>query len=162
MALAPGLRLSLVPYPSSFRMGLEPLSEAPLRALQLLALPFLVVLAEAVCLRGFFPGRRYASKATCAALPPVRRLSFVLGDISFWLSFGLCLRIPLAPCNYRHAYCGPHCGRESERVLASLLGSSPSGVRLLSRVLFLSLRPSRSRSSIPSLAPSWWRGAHLR
>ena len=32
--LAPGLRLSLVPCPRSFRMGLEPLSEAPLSALQ--------------------------------------------------------------------------------------------------------------------------------
>ena len=30
--------------------------------------------------------------------------------------------------------CGPHCGCESARVLASLIGSSPSGVRHLSRV----------------------------
>ena len=104
----------------------------------------------------FFPDRRYASKATCPALPPIRGLSFVLGDISFWLGFGLYLGILLAPCGFRRAYCGPHCGRESERVLASLLGSSPSGVRHLSRVLFLSLGLSRSRSPIPSLAPSWW------
>ena len=53
MALAPGLRLFLVPYPTSFRMGFVPLSEAPLSALQLPALPFLVVLAEAAGLRGF-------------------------------------------------------------------------------------------------------------
>ena len=104
----------------------------------------------------FFPDRRYVPKAPCPALPPVRRLSFVLGDISFWLGFGLCLGILLAPCGCRRACCGPHCGRESERVLASLLGSSPSGVRHLSRILFLSLTPSRSRSPIPSLAPSWW------
>ena len=51
MTLAPGLRLSLVPYPRS--MGLEPLSEAPLSALQLPARSFLVVLAEAASLREF-------------------------------------------------------------------------------------------------------------
>ena len=53
MTLALGLRLSLVPYPRSFRMGLEPLSEAPLSALQLPAHSFLVVLAEAASLREF-------------------------------------------------------------------------------------------------------------
>ena len=49
MTLAPGLRLSLVPYHSSFRMGLE----APISALQPPAHSFLVVLAEAACLREF-------------------------------------------------------------------------------------------------------------
>ena len=49
--LAPGLRLSLAPYRRSCRMGLEPLSEAPLCALQPLAPSFLVVLAEAACLQ---------------------------------------------------------------------------------------------------------------
>ena len=45
--LATGLGLSLVPYPRSCRMRLEPRSEAPLCALQLLAPSFRVVLAEA-------------------------------------------------------------------------------------------------------------------
>ena len=94
-----------------------------------------------------FHVRRYDSRATCSALPPVSRLSFVLGEFSFWLGFGLCLTILLAPWGCRRAYCGPHCGRESARVLASLLGPSPSGVRYLS--------PCRSRSLIPSLTPSW-------
>ena len=76
----------------------------------------------------FFPDCRYTSKATCTALPPVRRLSFVLGNISFWLGFGLCLKILFAPCGCRRAYCGPHCGHKSARVLASLIGSSSSGV----------------------------------
>ena len=162
ITLAPGLRLSLVPYPRSFRMGLEPLSEAPLSALQLPAHSFLVVLAEAASLREFlvsplfFPDRGYASKATCTALPPVRRLSFVLGNISFWLGFGLCLRILFAPCGCQRAYCGPHCGRESARVLASLNSFFPfRGPTPISR-LFLGWRPCRSRSPIPSLAPSWW------
>ena len=53
MTLPPGLRLSLVPYPRSFRMGLEPLSEAPLSALQLPARSFLVVLTVAASLREF-------------------------------------------------------------------------------------------------------------
>ena len=49
--LATGLGLSLVPYPRSCQMGLEPLSEAPLCALQPLAASFRVVLAEAAGLR---------------------------------------------------------------------------------------------------------------
>ena len=102
----------------------------------------------------FFPDHRCASKATCPALPPIRRLSFVLGVIS-WLGFGLCLGILLAPCGCQRVYCGPHCSHESVRVLASILGSYPSGVRHLSRILFLSFGPCRSRSPIPSLAPSW-------
>ena len=48
---APDLGLSLATSPRSCRMGLEPLSEAPLCALQPLAPSFLVVLAEATCLR---------------------------------------------------------------------------------------------------------------
>ena len=82
----------------------------------------------------FFPDRRFGYKATCIALAPVCRLSFVLGPISFWMGFALCLRILFAPCGCQRAYCGPHCGRESARVIASLLGSSPSGVQHLSRV----------------------------
>ena len=77
--------------------------------------------------------RRYDSRSTCSALPHVSRLSFVLGEFS-WLGFGLCLAILLAPWGCRHAYCGPHCGSESARVLPSLLGPSPLGVRHLSRV----------------------------
>ena len=49
--LATGLGLSLVPYPRSCWMGLEPRSEAPLCALQPLASSLQVVLAEAVDLR---------------------------------------------------------------------------------------------------------------
>ena len=49
--LATGLGLSLVPYPRSCRMGLEPRSEAPICALQLLAPSFQVVLAESAGLR---------------------------------------------------------------------------------------------------------------
>ena len=53
MTIASGLRLSWVPYPSSFRMGLEPLSEAPLSGLQLPVGSFLLVLAEAASLWEF-------------------------------------------------------------------------------------------------------------
>ena len=49
--LATGLGLSLVPYPSSCRLGLEPRSVAPLCALQPLAPSFRVVLTEAAGLR---------------------------------------------------------------------------------------------------------------
>ena len=142
MAPAQGLRLFLVPYPSSFRMGFVPPSEAPLSAVQLPALPFLVVLIEAAGLRGsgihplFFPASGYASMPTCFALAPVRRLSLVLGPISFWMGFAPYLRILFAPCGCRRTYCGPHCARESERVLASILGSSPSWVSHRFRVCY--------------------------
>ena len=82
----------------------------------------------------YFHDRRYDSRATCSALHPVSWLSFVLGEFSLRLGFGLCLTVLLAPWGCRHDYCGPHCCRESARVLASLLGPSPSGVRHLSRV----------------------------
>ena len=49
--LAMGLGLSLVPYPRSCRIGLEPRLEAPLCALQPLAPSFRVALAEAAGLR---------------------------------------------------------------------------------------------------------------
>ena len=49
--LATGLGLSLVPYPSSCRLGLEPRSVAPLCALQPLAPAFRVVLTDAAGLR---------------------------------------------------------------------------------------------------------------
>ena len=49
--LPTGLGLSLVPYPSSCRLGLEPRSVAPLCALQPLAPSFRVVLTEAAGLR---------------------------------------------------------------------------------------------------------------
>ena len=49
--LATGLGLSLVPYPSSCRLGLEPWSVAPLCALQPLAPSFRVVLTEAAGFR---------------------------------------------------------------------------------------------------------------
>ena len=140
--LAPGLGFSLAPYPRSCRMGLEPLSEAPLapcsrwRLLSWWSSLWLHVFGSYWISPLCFHDRRYASRSTCSALPPVSRLSFVLGEFSFWLGFGLCLTILLAPWGCRHAYCGPHCGSESARVLASLLGPSPSGVQLLSRVCF--------------------------
>ena len=81
-----------------------------------------------------FHGCRLTSRPTCSAHPPVSRLSFVLGEFSFWLGFGLCLTILLAPWGCRRAYCGPHFGSESAKVVASLLGPSPSGVRHLFRV----------------------------
>ena len=51
MTLATGLGLSLVPYPSSCRLGFEPRSVAPLCALQPLAPSFRVVLTKAAGLR---------------------------------------------------------------------------------------------------------------
>ena len=74
---------------------------------------------------------------------------------SGWAST-LCLRFLFAPCSCRRAY-----WRSSlrPRVFESS-GLSPGffpfrGQAPVSR-LFLSLRPRRSRSPIPSLAPSWW------
>ena len=69
MTLAPGLKLSLVPYPRS--MGLEPLLEAPLSALQLPARSFLVVLAEAASLREFLDLSFVLPIHHCSDLLPV-------------------------------------------------------------------------------------------
>ena len=80
------------------------------------------------------PGRRSVSRFTYSALPPVSRLFFGLAAFSFGWGFGLCLTILLAPCGCRCACCDPPCGRESARVLPSLLGPSSSGVCHLSRV----------------------------
>ena len=44
----------------------------------------------------------------------------------------------------------------SQREFFPLLGPSPSGVCHFFSRLFLCWRPCRSRSLIPSLAPSWW------
>ena len=72
------------------------------------------------------------------------------------------MRLRPLPDDSLGAYCDPPCGSESARVLPSLLGPSLSawsfpfgGLPPFSR-LFLSWRPCRSRSLIPSLAPSWW------
>ena len=151
MALDLGLRLSW--------MGLEPLSEAPLSALQPPAPSFLVVLAEAACLRKLLdlsivlPWLWIRFSVHLAALPHVRRLSFVLGNIPFWFGFGRCLIFLFAPYGCRRAYCGPHCGCEASRVLVSHFGSSPSGGPTPVSCLFLSLRPCRSLSIPFALSP---------
>ena len=80
----------------------------------------------------------------------VSRLSFELGNISFWLGFGRCLIFLIVPCGCRRSYCGPRC--DSARVLWFFPFRGPSHVSSL----FLSLRPCRSRSPIPSLAPFRW------
>ena len=78
--LAAGLGLSLVPYPRSCRLGLEPRSEAPLCALQPRAPSFRVVLTEAAGLQRLLD---LSFVLPCSALPPAGRLSFVIGDFSF-------------------------------------------------------------------------------
>ena len=142
-------------------MGLEPLSEAPLCDLQPLV-PFSWWSSLRLCVFGgywIYPmcvhGRRLAFRATCSALPPVSRLSFVLGEFSLWLGFGLCLLILLAPWVCGCTYCGPRCGGESARDLASAWSFPFRGPTCISH-LFLSWGPCRSRSLIPSLAPAWW------
>ena len=93
MALDHGLRLSLVIYNRSFRMGFEPLSEASLRALQLPArFSWWSSLGQRVFVSSwlsplFFPVRWLVYMTTCFALAPVRRLPFVLGPISFRMGF---------------------------------------------------------------------------
>ena len=102
------------------------------------------------------PDRRSASRFSYPALTPVSRLSFRLGEFSFGCGFRLFLSVLLAPWGCRCACCYPPRGCESARVLPSLLGPSPSGVCHFFSRLFLCWRSCRSRSLIPSLAPSWW------
>ena len=147
--------------PRSFRVGFEPLSEASLHALQL---PARSSWWSSLRQRNFgsswlsplfFPGRWYGYMTTCIALDPVRRLSFVLGPISFWMVFDP-LSILFAPCSCRCAYWWSSL---RPRVFESS-GLSPGFFPFRGETpvscLFLSLRPRRSRSPIPSLALSWW------
>ena len=104
----------------------------------------------------FFHGRRYDSRATCAALPPVSRLSFVLGGFSFGLGFGLCLTDSLGALGLPARLLWPSLRpRVCESSSLSTWSFPFRGPTPISR-LFLSWRPCRSRSLIPSLAPSWW------
>ena len=61
----------------------------------------------------------------------------------------------MAPWGCRRAFCGPHCGRESARVLPSLLGPSFSGPNTY--LAFVPQLEALSESLTHSiLAPSWW------
>ena len=93
--------------------------------------------------------RRSTSGSTCSVLPPVSRLSFVLGEFSFGCGFGLCLGLParLLWPSLRQRVC------ESSTIST---WSFPFGGMSPISCLFLSWRPCRSHSLIPSLAPSWW------
>ena len=100
----------------------------------------------------FFPGRWYGYMTTCITLDPVRRLSFGLGPISFWLGFSLCLRFLFAPCSCRRAYCWSSL-RPPVFVSSGLSpGFFPFRGPAPVSHLFLSLRPCQSRSPFhPSL-----------
>ena len=160
MKLDHGLRLSLMICPRSFQMGFEPLSEASFRALQLPASFFLVVLARAESLRKFLAlsivlpcpmvGLHDHLLCTCS-----RHLCLALYP-SGWAST-LCLRLLFAPCSCRRVYWwSSRRPRVFESSGLSLQCSSLSGVPTPVSRMFLCLRPSRSHSPFPSLAPSWW------
>ena len=52
----------------------------------------------------FFPIRWYGYMTTCIALDLVRRLSFLLGPISFWMGFDPLSEASLRACRCRHVY----------------------------------------------------------
>ena len=108
----------------------------------------------------YFPDCGFAYMATCAALPHVSRLSFVLGYILVRLrplpDVSLCvLWLParLLWPSLRLRVC-----ESSSLSLWFLPFRGPTPVSCL----FLRLRPCRSRSPIPSLAPSRWGPCTLR
>ena len=76
-------------------------------------------------------------------------------DPSGWAS-SLCLRLLFAPCRWRRvSWWSSLWPRVFESSRLSPVFFPFWGPTPLSR-MFLSLGPSRSRSPIPSLAPSWW------
>ena len=102
------------------------------------------------------PGRRSASRFTYPALSPVSRLSFRLGGLLLRVrlpplpvgspgTLGLPVRLLLPSLRLRVS--------ESSSLSA---WSFPFWGLSLFLCLFLCWRPCRSRSLIPSLAPSWW------
>ena len=142
-------------------MGLEPQLEAPHSALQLLASSFLVVLAEAASLREFldlfvllWPKARLQGHLLCTWSHPLVVFCawpYILLDglrplpenslRALWLPARL-LWPSLRPRVYESSSLSPW--------FFPFRGPTP-----ISR-LFFSLRPHRSHSPIPSLAPSWW------
>ena len=140
IAPAQGLQLSLVPCPRSFWMGFVPLSEASVTVLQLTALPFLVVLVEAAGLRGFWgpsmvlpcPWVRFHAHLHC----PCSRPLVVSCAWPYIFLDGLrplpgdSLRALWLPARLLWPSLRPRVCESS----TSLIGSSPSGVRHLSRV----------------------------
>ena len=148
--------------PRSCRMGFEPLAVAPLGVLQPPAHPFLVVLAEAACLRKFLDlsfvlpclSIRFQGHLRCTS--SCQRVVFCA-----WKYLLLVRLRPLPDISLCALWLPAHLLWPSlrQRVCES---SSLShwffpfrGPTPVSR-LFLSLRPCRSRSPIPSLAPSRW------
>ena len=156
MPLAHGLQLSLVLCPRSFRMGFEPLSEASLRALQLPERSFLVVLAVAASLREVL--------ALSIVLPwpmvrlhdhllyPWSRPPVVIWAWPYILLDGL--RPSVWGFSLRPVAAGAYWWSSLRPRVFECSGLSPGffpfrGPAPVSR-LFLSLRPRRSRSPIPS------------
>ena len=160
--LGPGLGLCLAPYPRSFRMGLDPLSEAPLCALQPPAPSFLVVLAEVACLRKLLD-LSIVLPWLWIRLPVHLRCTSSCPQVVFcaW-KYLLLVRLRPLPDISLCALWLPARLLWPSLLLRVCESSSLSawsfpfwGPTPISR-LFLSWRPCRSRSLIPSLAPSWW------
>ena len=158
--LARGLRLSLAPSPRSYRMGFEPLSGASLCALQPPAHSFLVVLAEAACLRRFLD-LSFALPCLSIRLQGHLRCSSSCQRVVFCAWKYLVRLRPLPDISLGVLWLPARLLRPSLRQRASESSSLSRwffpfrGPTPVSR-LFLSLRPCRSRSLIPSLAPSRW------
>ena len=160
--LAPGLGLSLAPYPSSYWLGLEPLSEAPLCALQPPAPSFLVVLAEAACLRKLLVLSivlprlwiRFPSLLHCTS--SCQQVVFCAWRILLLVRPRPVPDDSLGALGMPARFLWPSL---RPRVCESFSLSSWSfpflGPTPFSR-LFLGWRSCRSRSLIPSLAPFWW------
>ena len=160
--LAPGLGLSLAPCLRSCRMGLVPLSEAPLCTLQPLAPPLLVVLAEAACLRKFLdlsivlPWQwvRFQGHLLCTS--SCQQVVFCAWRILLLVKLRPLPDDSLDALELLEGFLWPSLRpRVCESSSLSAWSFPFWGPPPIS-CLFLSWRPCRSRSLIPSLAPSWW------
>ena len=139
-----------------------PLSEAPLSALQLPALPFLVILVEPADLRGFWdhsivlpcPWVSFHAHLLCpCSRPQVVSCAwpYILQDRLRPLTEDS-LRVLWLPAHLLWPALRPRVWKSSNLSpwFFPFRGPSP-----ISRLL-LGLGPSRSHSPIPSLAPFWW------
>ena len=143
-------------------MGLEPLSEAPLCGLKPLAPSLLVVLAEAACLRRFLdlsivlPWPEVSFQVHLLCTSSCQQVVFCAWRILLLVRLQPLPDDSLGAIRLPARFLWPSLWQRVCESSGLSAWSFPFGGPSPISRLFFSRRPCRSRSLIPSLAPSWW------